>query len=66
MERVMEEGTVATANTLSKMLSYMPSCGKPTRIMVYDLHTLQVPNVHVTPCLTPCSHAAAPLRTAST
>jgi len=41
MERVMKEGEVATANTLCKMLSNMPDPGRPTRVMVYDLHTLQ-------------------------
>ena len=41
MERVVEEGQVATANTYAQMLSNLPSCGKPTRLIVYDLHTLQ-------------------------
>ena len=41
MERVTEEGTVATANTLAKMLSNLPNVGAPLRVMVYDLHTLQ-------------------------
>ena len=41
MERVTQEGQVATANTYAQILSSLPSCGKPTRLIVYDLHTLQ-------------------------
>lgn len=41
MERVVYEGEVATANTLARLLSSLPPCGKPTRVMLYDLHTLQ-------------------------
>ncbi len=41
MERVLQEGKVATANTYAQMFSNLPSCGKPTRLIVYDLHTLQ-------------------------
>jgi phosphoribosylpyrophosphate synthetase len=41
MERVTEEGQVATANTYAQLFSNLPSCGKPTRLIVYDLHTLQ-------------------------
>ena len=41
MERVVHEGQVATANTYASMLSNLPSCGKPTRLVIYDLHTLQ-------------------------
>jgi phosphoribosylpyrophosphate synthetase len=41
MERIIEEGKVATANTYAQLFSHLPSCGKPTRLMVYDLHTLQ-------------------------
>ena len=41
MERVLREGQVATANTYAQMFSNLPSCGKPTRLIVYDLHTLQ-------------------------
>lgn len=40
-ERVTVEGHVATANTVSRMLSHLPLCGRPTRVMFYDLHTLQ-------------------------
>ena len=41
MERVTKEGTVATAASYAHMFSSLPSCGAPTRLMVYDLHTLQ-------------------------
>ncbi|CAM9906217.1 unnamed protein product [Chrysoparadoxa australica] len=41
MERVIKEGQVATASTYAMMFSNLPSCGRPTRLMVYDLHTLQ-------------------------
>lgn len=41
MERVIEEGQVATANSYAQMFSNLPSCGKPTRLVIYDLHTLQ-------------------------
>ena len=41
MERVIREGQVATAATYAHMFSSLPSCGRPTRLMVYDLHTLQ-------------------------
>lgn len=41
MERVTREGQVATAATYAHMFSSLPNCGKPTRLMVYDLHTLQ-------------------------
>jgi phosphoribosylpyrophosphate synthetase len=41
MERVLEEGQLATANTYAQMFSNLPSCGKPTRLIVYDIHTLQ-------------------------
>jgi len=40
-ERVEEEGKVATANTYSALLSNLPAIGKPTRLMIYDIHTLQ-------------------------
>jgi len=41
MERVTVEGQVATANTIARMLSCLPGIGRPIRIMLYDLHTLQ-------------------------
>jgi phosphoribosylpyrophosphate synthetase len=41
MERVIKEGTVATAATYAHMFSSLPNCGRPTPLMVYDLRTLQ-------------------------
>ncbi|EKX51906.1 hypothetical protein GUITHDRAFT_161462 [Guillardia theta CCMP2712] len=41
MERVVREGQVATASTLARLFSNLPRVGKPIRVMVYDLHTLQ-------------------------
>jgi len=41
MERVTKEGVIATANTTARLFNNLPSVGKPTRVMVYDLHTLQ-------------------------
>ena len=41
MERVSREGQVATASTYAQMISNLPNCGKPTRLVIYDLHTLQ-------------------------
>lgn len=42
MERVVEEGRVATANTCAKVLSHLPRGGSSqNRLIMYDLHTLQ-------------------------
>eukprot|EP01116_Phalansterium_solitarium_P018046 TRINITY_DN4627_c0_g1_i1.p1 TRINITY_DN4627_c0_g1~~TRINITY_DN4627_c0_g1_i1.p1 ORF type:complete len:338 (+),score=114.89 TRINITY_DN4627_c0_g1_i1:108-1121(+) len=42
MERVDEEGQVATAQTLARLLSSAPlSVGGPMKMIVYDIHTLQ-------------------------
>ena len=41
MERVEIEGKVPTANTYAVLLSSLPTCGKPSRIMIYDIHALQ-------------------------
>ena len=30
---------VATANTVCRMFSVLPSCGRPTRVLIYDIHT---------------------------
>lgn len=35
------EGQVATASTYANMFSGLPTCGRPSRLMMYDLHTLQ-------------------------
>jgi len=40
-ERKLSEGEVATANTIGRMLSSLPPSGRPIRVMIYDLHTLQ-------------------------
>lgn len=42
-ERMEEEGDVATAFTMARILSNIPiSRGGPTSIVVYDIHALQV------------------------
>jgi len=41
MERVIKEGTCATGSTLARFFSNLPNSGRPHRVMVYDLHTLQ-------------------------
>jgi ribose-phosphate pyrophosphokinase len=41
MERIVREGQVPTANTYAQLFSNLPSCGQPTRLIIYDLHTLQ-------------------------
>jgi ribose-phosphate pyrophosphokinase len=41
MDRVVREGQVATAATYAHMFSCLPNCGRPSRLMIYDLHTLQ-------------------------
>jgi len=41
MERVQEYGEIATAATLARMLSMVPSCARgPTQIHTLDIHTL--------------------------
>ena len=43
MERVDEEGQVATAMTMARMLSATPlSMMGPTKLIIYDIHSLQV------------------------
>lgn len=42
-ERIEEEGDIATAFTLARMLSNTPiSRGGPTSLVIYDIHALQV------------------------
>jgi phosphoribosylpyrophosphate synthetase len=41
MERAENSSTLVTASCWSTLLSNLPSCGKPTRIMIYDIHALQ-------------------------
>jgi ribose-phosphate pyrophosphokinase len=43
MERVDREGEVATASTLSRMLSATPpTAGGPVRFVIFDIHALQI------------------------
>jgi len=41
MERVIKEGEVATANTLAWQFNSLPRIANPTKVVIYDLHTLQ-------------------------
>merc|ERR1719397_727505 len=42
MERVTKYGEIATAQTLSRMLSTIPSCARgPCQIIIFDIHALQ-------------------------
>jgi len=42
MERVEEEGEIATASTLARMLSHIPgTLSGPVQIIIYDIHALQ-------------------------
>lgn len=42
MERVDEDGQIATAKTLARMLSVIPpTLGGPAQIIIYDIHALQ-------------------------
>uniref|UniRef100_A0A7S0YMS6 ribose-phosphate diphosphokinase n=1 Tax=Polytomella parva TaxID=51329 RepID=A0A7S0YMS6_9CHLO len=42
MERVENEGDVATAHTLARLLSHIPlSRGGPTSLVIFDIHALQ-------------------------
>jgi len=41
MERVSKEGEVATANTLAWQFNSLPRIANPTKVVIYDLHTLQ-------------------------
>lgn len=42
MERVSRLGEVATANTLARLLSTIPTCSKgPAQICIFDIHALQ-------------------------
>ena len=59
-ERVDQEGRVAAANTYSMLLSSLPSIGKPIRLMIYDIHTLQNRFYFHSSCL-PSLHSAVPL-----
>eukprot|EP01119_Soliformovum_irregulare_P004277 TRINITY_DN15274_c0_g1_i1.p1 TRINITY_DN15274_c0_g1~~TRINITY_DN15274_c0_g1_i1.p1 ORF type:complete len:340 (+),score=95.42 TRINITY_DN15274_c0_g1_i1:124-1020(+) len=42
MERVDEEGQIATAHTFARLLSSIPpTLGGPTKLVIYDIHALQ-------------------------
>jgi len=42
MERVTKYGEIATAETLSRMLSAIPNCARgPCQIVIFDIHALQ-------------------------
>jgi len=50
MERIEQEGQIATAVTLATILSAIPLCSAgPTRIVIYDIHALQGPHSHPLP-----------------
>lgn len=55
-ERMEEEGDVATAFTMARILSNIPiSRGGPTSLVIYDIHALQV-NCHHSSFLTLLEH----------
>lgn len=39
---MMPTHTPTHTQTTKQMFSNLPSCGRPTRLLIYDLHTLQV------------------------
>ncbi len=41
MERVVKEGQIATASTMARQFSALPFNGRPVRVIIYDIHTLQ-------------------------
>lgn len=59
MERVTTEGSVATANTYGILLSNLPRAGKPCRLMIYDIHTLQN-RFYFHDAVIPSLHSAVP------
>lgn len=40
MERIDQEGQVATAYTLAKLISATPASNGPSRVIIFDIHTL--------------------------
>ena len=60
MDRVDVEGKVATANTFAMILSNLPSCGKASRLMIYDIHALQE-RFYFHGSIIPSLHTALPL-----
>ena len=59
-ERVETEGKIATANTYALLLSNLPNIGQPSRIMIYDIHALQV-RFYFHGSTIPSLHTALPL-----
>jgi len=41
MDRATEDGQVATAKTLARMLSVIPAAAQPAQIIIFDIHSLQ-------------------------
>ena len=60
MDRVDVEGKVATASTFGMILSSLPSCGKASRLMIYDIHALQE-RFYFHGSIIPSLHTALPL-----
>ena len=51
---------MATANTYGILLSSLPLAGKPSRLMIYDIHTLQN-RFYFHTGVTPSLHTSIPL-----
>eukprot|EP00271_Cylindrocystis_brebissonii_P017144 TRINITY_DN432_c0_g1_i1.p1 TRINITY_DN432_c0_g1~~TRINITY_DN432_c0_g1_i1.p1 ORF type:complete len:423 (+),score=72.34 TRINITY_DN432_c0_g1_i1:189-1457(+) len=61
MERMEDEGDVATANTLSRILSNIPmSRGGPTSLVIFDIHALQE-RFYFGDSVMPCFESGVPL-----
>ena len=61
MERMEDEGDVATASTLSRILSNIPlSRGGPTNMVIYDIHALQE-RFYFGDAVLPCFESGIPL-----
>ncbi|KAG1342854.1 Ribose-phosphate pyrophosphokinase 4 [Cocos nucifera] len=60
-ERMEEEGDVATAFTLARILSNIPiSRGGPTSLVIFDIHALQE-RFYFGDCVLPCFESGIPL-----
>jgi len=61
MERVDTEGQIATANSLSRILSAIPNTGLgPAKIVIFDIHALQE-RFYFTDCVIPVLQSAIPI-----
>jgi len=61
MERVDEEGQIATAATLARLLSAVPlTTSGPTKLVIYDIHALQE-RFYFGDNILPCLNSAVPL-----